>query len=78
MTKQIHVVPEVTVPIPVDLTPQEAKTLVERTRAAFNTAEFLIANGHPVTSNIATLNTSIGLKANSAEKYTKRHTNSHD
>lgn len=49
MTKQIHVVPEVTVPIPVDLTPQEAKTLVERTRAAFNTAEFLIANGHPVT-----------------------------
>jgi hypothetical protein len=33
----------------VDLTPQEAKTLLERTRAAFRTAEFLIANGHEVT-----------------------------
>jgi hypothetical protein len=48
MTKQIRVVPEVTIPIPVDLTPQEAKTMLERTRAAFNTASFLIANGHEV------------------------------
>lgn len=46
MTKQIRVVPEVTIPIPVDLTPQEAKTLHERAKAAFNTAEFLIAMGH--------------------------------
>ena len=48
MTKQIRVVPEVTIPIPVDLTPQEAKTLHERAKAAFNTAEFLIAMGHEV------------------------------
>lgn len=45
MTKQIRVVPEVTIPVPVDLTPQEAKTLYERAKAAFNTAEFLYANG---------------------------------
>ncbi len=48
MTKQIRVVPEVTIPIPVDLTPQEAKTLHERAKAAFNTAEFLLAMGHEV------------------------------
>ena len=45
MTKQIRVVPEVTIPIPVDLTPQEAKTLHERAKAAFNTMEFLAAMG---------------------------------
>jgi hypothetical protein len=45
MTKEIRVSPELTVPIPVDLTPQEAKTLYERAKAAFNTAEFLYANG---------------------------------
>jgi hypothetical protein len=45
MTKQIHVVPEVTIPIPVDLTPQEAKTLHERAKAAFKTMEFLAAMG---------------------------------
>jgi hypothetical protein len=49
MTKEIRVVPEVTIPIPVDLTPQEAKTLHERAKAAFKTAEFLIAMGHKVT-----------------------------
>jgi hypothetical protein len=49
MTKEIRVVPEVTIPIPVDLTPQEAKTLHERAKAAFKTAEFLIAMGHEVT-----------------------------
>jgi hypothetical protein len=49
MTKQIRVVPEVNIPIPVDLTPQEAKTLHEQTKAAFKTAEFLIAMGHEVT-----------------------------
>jgi len=48
MTKQIRAVPEVTIPIPVDLTPQEAKTLHERAKAAFKTAEFLIAMGHEV------------------------------
>jgi len=48
MTKEIRVVPEVTIPIPVDLTPQEAKTLHERAKAAFNTADFLIAMGHKV------------------------------
>lgn len=31
-----------------DLTPQEAKTLHERAKAAFKTAEFLIAMGHEV------------------------------
>jgi len=51
MTKQIRVVPEVTIPIPVDLTPQEAKTLHERAKAAFKTAEFLIAMGHEVTKD---------------------------
>jgi len=51
MTKEIRVVPEVTIPIPVDLTPQEAKTLHERAKAAFNTAEFLIAMGHEVTKD---------------------------
>ena len=45
MTKQIHVVPEVTIPIPVDLTPQEAKTLHERAKAAFKTMEFLVQMG---------------------------------
>jgi hypothetical protein len=45
MTKQIRVVPEVTIPIPVDLTPQEAKTLHERAKAAFKTMEFLAAMG---------------------------------
>lgn len=45
MTKEIHVVPEVTIPIPVDLTPQEAKTLHERAKAAFKTMEFLAAMG---------------------------------
>jgi hypothetical protein len=45
MTKEIRVVPEVTIPIPVDLTPQEAKTLHERAKAAFNTMEFLAAMG---------------------------------
>ena len=45
MTKQIRVVPEVTIPIPVDLTPQEAKTLHEKAKAAFNTMEFLAAMG---------------------------------
>jgi hypothetical protein len=45
MTKQIHVVPEVTIPIPVDLTPQEAKTVHERAKAAFKTVEFLAAMG---------------------------------
>jgi len=45
MTKQIRVVPEVTIPIPVDLTPQEAKTLHERAKAAFNTMEFLARMG---------------------------------
>lgn len=49
MTKEIRVVPEVTIPIPVDLTPQEAKTLHERAKAAFKTAEFLVAMGHKVT-----------------------------
>ena len=49
MTKEIRVIPEVTIPIPVDLTPQEAKTLHERAKAAFKTAEFLIAMGHKVT-----------------------------
>ena len=49
MTKEIRVVPEVTIPIPVDLTPQEAKTMHERAKAAFKTAEFLIAMGHEVT-----------------------------
>ena len=48
MIKEIRVVPEVTIPIPVDLTPQEAKTLHEQAKAAFNTAEFLIAMGHEV------------------------------
>jgi len=51
MTKEIRVVPEVTIPIPVDLTPQEAKTLHERAKAAFKTAEFLIAMGHEVTKD---------------------------
>jgi len=45
MTKEIRVVPEVTIPIPVDLTPQEAKTLHERAKAAFKTMEFLAAMG---------------------------------
>ena len=45
MTKQIRVVPEVTIPIPVDLTPQEAKTLHERAKAAFKTMEFLAEMG---------------------------------
>jgi len=45
MTKQIRVVPEVTIPIPVDLTPQEALTLHERAKAAFKTVEFLAAMG---------------------------------
>jgi len=45
MTKEIRVVPEVTIPIPVDLTPQEAKTLHERAKAAFNTMEFLAQMG---------------------------------
>ena len=45
MTKEIRVVPEVTIPIPVDLTPQEAKTLHERAKAAFKTVEFLAAMG---------------------------------
>lgn len=45
MTKQIYVVPEVTIPIPVDLTPQEAKTVYEKAKAAFNTVEFLAAMG---------------------------------
>lgn len=49
MTKEIRVIPEVTIPIPVDLTPQEAKTMHERAKAAFKTAEFLIAMGHEVT-----------------------------
>jgi len=51
MTKEIRVVPEITIPIPVDLTPQEAKTLHERAKAAFKTAEFLIAMGHEVTKD---------------------------
>ena len=41
----IVVTPEFTIPIPVDLTPQEAKTLHERAKAAFRTTEFLLANG---------------------------------
>ena len=41
----IVVTPEFSIPIPVDLTPQEAKTLHDRARAAFRTAEFLLANG---------------------------------
>jgi hypothetical protein len=45
MTKEIRVVPEVTIPIPVDLTPQEAKTLHEKAKAAFKTMEFLAAMG---------------------------------
>jgi hypothetical protein len=45
MTKQIRVIPEVTIPIPVDLTPQEAKTLHERAKAAFKTVEFLAEMG---------------------------------
>jgi|GEM_PF-3183337 len=45
MTTEIHVSPELTVPIPVDLTPQEAKSLYEQAKAAFNTAEFLYSNG---------------------------------
>jgi hypothetical protein len=52
MTKEIRVLPEITIPIPVDLTPQEAKTLHEQTKAAFNTAEFLIAMGHEPTEEL--------------------------
>ena len=39
------VTPELDVPVPSSLTPQEAKTLHEKAKAAFNTVEFLTAMG---------------------------------
>jgi hypothetical protein len=41
----ILVTPELDVPVPTSLTPEEAKSLHERAQAAFNTVEFLTANG---------------------------------
>lgn len=41
----IVVTPEFSIPIPVDLTPQEMATVQERAKAAFRTREFLLANG---------------------------------
>ena len=42
--------PELNVPMPSSLTPQEAKSLHEKAKAAFNTVEFLTAMGMEVTS----------------------------
>lgn len=39
------VTPELDVPVPSSLTPQEAKTLHEKAKAAFNTVEFLVGMG---------------------------------
>jgi hypothetical protein len=41
----IKVIPEVNVPIPKDLSPEQVEDLLTRTKVAFNTASFLIANG---------------------------------
>jgi len=41
----ILVTPELDVPVPFSLTPQEARDLHARAQAAFNTVEFLTANG---------------------------------
>jgi hypothetical protein len=41
----IEVVPEFSIPIPKDLSPQEIPDIVERAKAAFNTRVFLLANG---------------------------------
>lgn len=41
----IVVTPEFSIPIPVDLTPQEIETVQERARAAFRTRTFLLDNG---------------------------------
>lgn len=43
------VTPELDVPVPSSLTPQEAKTLHEKAKAAFNTVEFLTAMGMQTT-----------------------------
>lgn len=45
---QILVTPELDVPIPSSLTPQEAQSLHEKAKAAFNTVEFLAAMGMEV------------------------------
>lgn len=41
----IRITPEQTVPIPTDFAPEEVSDLLTRTKVAFNTASFLIANG---------------------------------
>jgi hypothetical protein len=41
----IIVTPEFSIPIPVDLTPQEMQTVQERAKAAFRTRQFLLHNG---------------------------------
>lgn len=41
----IVVTPEFSIPIPVDLTPQEMETVQERAKAAFRTRAFLLQNG---------------------------------
>lgn len=46
----ILVTPELNVSMPSSLTPQEAKSLHEKAKAAFNTVEFLTAMGMEVTS----------------------------
>lgn len=45
LQNMIVVTPEFSIPIPVDLTPQEMKTVQERAKAAFRTREFLLENG---------------------------------
>ena len=49
----ILVTPELDVPVPSSLTVEEAKTLHARAQAAFNTVEFLSANGMQVTTATA-------------------------
>jgi DNA-binding response OmpR family regulator len=46
----ILVTPELDVPVPSSLTVEEAKTLHARAQAAFNTVEFLSANGMQITT----------------------------
>lgn len=41
----IRITPEQTVPIPTDFAPEDVQDLLTRTKVAFNTASFLIANG---------------------------------
>lgn len=41
----IQVIPEQTVPIPTDFTPDKVEDMLTRAKVAFNTASFLIANG---------------------------------